>query len=235
MQLEKKFLEVVRAIQVDCKSVDINDIKIYVTCIPSVIKQEHISFLKENQPYIAKASCLIDIITFLNLYWDCFNYGILEHLVNNCGCTQTKQLMEQFVRDVKQFLKETKLADFMRISRGRKDVPPGFSQLIVRHEFDPEQKTLSYLDDFRKEFCQNYSLHQMVLIFRSMLSGSVVVVWLIPSHVVEHLCAEMENPEVDYKVLTKYSVLEVLINGIKVFVSMSGKAEEKVGCDWHCL
>ena len=42
----------------------------------------------------------------------------------------------------------------------------------------------------------------------------------------EHLCAEMKNPEVGYKVLMQYSVLEILINGVAVFVCTSGKEEE---------
>ncbi|KAL5515613.1 hypothetical protein EMCRGX_G000804 [Ephydatia muelleri] len=79
--------------------------------------------------------------------------------------------------------------------------------------------TLSDLDEFRKAFCQHYSLCQVVLMLRSMRFGSVAVVWLIPSCAVEYLCAEMKNP--DKVLLTQYSVLEVLINGMSVFVSAS--------------
>ena len=142
------------------------------------------------------------------------------------GCNQTKQLMEQFVRDVNAFMENTKLADFMGIWKGREEVPPGFSQLVVRHGLDPKQTTLCQVEQFRKDFCQHYSLHQVVLIFRSVRPGSVEVGWLIPSHVAEHLCAEMKNPEVGYKVLMQYSVLEILINGVAVFVCTSGKEEE---------
>ena len=227
-ELEEKFLEVVRVIQVDCEYVDIRDIKTYVTLIPAVMKQEHVAFLMKHKQDIAQASSVIEIITLLNLYWDCFNYGLLEHLVEKCGRNQTKELMKQFVRDMKAFMKETKLADFMRIWRGREEVPPGFSKLIARHGLDPKQTTLRQVDHFRKDFCQHYSLHQMVLIFRSVHPGSVAVVWLIPSHVVEHLCAELKNPEMGYKVLTQYSVLEVLIDEVRVFVYASGKEEEKV-------
>ena len=228
-ELEKKLPHVVQAIQEDCECVDIKKIKINVTLVPAVMKQELKSFLLEHKQAIAQASSVIEIIILLNLYWDCFNYGLLEHLVETYGRQQTKCLMEQFVQDVKAFMKETKLADFMRIWKGRKDVPPGFSELIVRHGLDPDKITLSHLDDFRKEFCPEYSLNQVVLILRSVHSGSVTVVWLIPSHVVEHLCAEMKNPEVGYKVLMQYSVLEILINGVAVFVCTSGKEEEDEG------
>ena len=232
-ELEEKFLKVVRAIQVDCTFLDINDIKIYLTLIPTVMKQDHISFLTKHNQDIAHASSVIEIILLLNLYWDCFNYGLLEHLVDKCGRNQTKQLMEQFAQDVKAFMKETKLADFMCIWKGREEVPPGFSQLVVRHGLDPKQTTLCQVEQFRKDFCQHYSLHQVVLIFRNVHPGSVKVVWLIQSHVAEHLCAEMKNPEVGYKVLMQYSVLEILINGVAVFVCTSGKEEvdeeKKVG------
>ena len=216
-------------IQLDCNSLDINKIKICLTLLPSVMKQDHISFLMKYKQDIAHASSVIEIITLLNLYWDCFNYGLLEHLVVKCGCNQTKHLMEQFVRDVNAFMENTKLADFMDIWKGREEVPPGFSQLVVRHGLDPKQTTLCQVEQFRKDFCQHYSLHQVVLIFRSVRPGSVEVVWLIPSHVAEHLSAEMKNPEVGYKVLMQYSVLEILINGVAVFVCTSGKEEEDDG------
>ena len=216
----------VLAIQVDCETVNIKDIKTYVTLIPALIKNEHIAFLMKHKQDINQASSVNEIITLLNLYWNCFNYCLLEHLVEKCGRNQTKELMKQFVRDMKAFMKETKLADFMRIWKGREEVPPGFSKLIARHGLDPKQTTLLQMDDFRKDFCQHYSLHQVVLIFKSAYFGSVAVVWLIPSHVVEHLCAEMKNPEVGYKVLTQYSVLEVLIDEVRVFVCTSGKDEE---------
>ena len=113
-ELEEKFLEVVLAIQLDCKCVDIRDIKICLTLIP----QEHKSFLMKHTQDIAHASSVIEIITLLNCYWDCFNYGLLERLVEQFGCNQTKYLMKQFVRDVNVFMENTKLADFMCICRG---------------------------------------------------------------------------------------------------------------------
>ena len=223
----------VQAIQVDCKSLDISDIKIYLTLIPTVMKQDHISFLMKHKQDIAHANSVIEIITLLNLYWDCFNYGLLEHLEVKCGCNQTKQLMEQFVRDVNAFMENTKLADFMGIWKGREEVPPDFNQLVVRHGLDPKQTTLCQVEQFRKDFCQHYSLHQVVLIFRSVRPGSVTVVWLIPSHVVQHLCAEIKNPEVGCELLMQYSVLKILVNRVGVFVCTTGKEkeddEEKVG------
>ena len=225
-KLEEKFLEVVQAFVVDCNSLDINKLKICLTLLPTVMRQDHISFLMKHKQCIDHASSVIEIITLLNWYWDWFNYGLLEHLVVKYGCNQTKHLMEQFVRDVNVFMENTKLADFMYIWKGREEVPPGFSQLVVRHGLDPKQTTLCQVEQFRKDFCQHYSLHQVVLIFRSVHPGSVQVLWLIPSHVAEHLCAETKKPEVGYKVLMQYSVLEMLINGVAVFVFTSGNEEE---------
>ena len=175
-ELEENFLEVVRVIQVDCEYVDVRRIKTYVTLIPAVMRQEHVAFLMKHKQDINQASSVSEIIMLLNLYWDCFNYGLLEHLVEKCGCNKTKQLMEQFVRDVNAFMDNTKLADFMRICRGREEVPLGFRQLIVRHGLDPKQTTLRQVDHFRKVFCPQYSLHQMVLILRSVHRGAEVKV-----------------------------------------------------------
>ena len=216
----------VQAIEVDCNCLDIKILKLRLTFLPTVMRKDHISFLEKHTQDIAHASSVIEIIMLLNLYWDWFNYGLLEHLVEKYGCNQTKQLMEQFVRDVNAFMENTKLGDFMGIWKGREEVPPGFSQLVVRHGLDPKQTTLCQVEQFRKDFCRNFSLHQLVLFFSSVRYGSVEVVWLIPSHVAEHLCAEMKNPEVGYKVLMQYSVLEILINGVAVFVCTSGKEEK---------
>ena len=225
-ELEEKFMEVVRVIEVDCKGVDISDIRRYVTLIPAVMKSEHKAFLKEHHQYIARASSVSEIITLLNLYWDCFNYGLLELLVEKFGCKETKQLMSVFDKAVNRFMDNTTLADLMCLWRGRMEVPHGFIEMITYHELNSKQATLRLVIDFRTKYCQQYSLHQVVLIFRSVHSGCVEVVWLIPCHVVEHLSTEMKNPGVGYEVLTQYRVLEVLINGARLFVSTSGKDEE---------
>ena len=210
----------------DCNSLNINELKIHLTLLPAVMKPDHKPFLMKHKPEIDHASNVIEIVTLLNLYWDCFNYGLLEHLVGKYGCNQTKQQMEQFVRDVNAFMENTKLADFMGIWKGREEAPSGFSQLVVRHGLDPKQTTLCQVEKFRKDFCHHFSLLQVVLIFRSVHSGSVTVVWLIPSHVAEHLSAEIKNSEIGYEVRMQYSVLEILINGVAVFVCTSGKEEE---------
>ena len=231
--LESKFLEVVLAFQVDCECVDIGRIKTFVTLISAMMKSEHKSFLKECEPMLVQANSVIEIFIKLNSYWDFINYGILDHLVEICGRNQTKQLMKQFVRDVNAFMENTKLADFMRIWKGREEVPSGFSKLIMHHQLNPMQITLSDLDEFRKAFCQHYSLCQVVLMLRSMRFGSVAVVWLIPSCAVEYLCAEMKNP--DKVLLTQYSVLEVLINGMSVFVSASVQDRKEKVKTQHCF
>ena len=223
-ELENKFLEVVIACQEDCEYVDIKKMKTYVTLIPAMMKSEHKSFLKDCEPVLVQANSVIEIFIKLNSYWDFINYGILDHLVEKCGRNQTKQLMESFVRDVKAFMENTKLTDFMRIWKGSKEVTPGFSQLIVHHQLNPMQITLSYLDEFRKDFCQYYSLGDVVLMLRRVQFGSVAVVWLIPSHAVEYLCAEMKNPD---KVLMQYSVQDVLIDGMSVFVRASLQDRKK--------
>ena len=46
-----------------------------------------------------------------------------------CGCNQIiKQIMEQFLQNVNIFMRETKLADFMNVWRGKGEVLPGFRE-----------------------------------------------------------------------------------------------------------
>lgn len=234
-ELEEIFLKVVKAVLVDCESVDIKDIKTYITLIPVLMKPEHLPFLTVNELAFAQATSVVEIFTKLNLYWDFMNYGILAHLVEKCGCNSTKQLMGQFVCSMEDFMSATKLADFMHVWTGRKAVPQGFTELIVHHGLDPKQTTLQQVENFRKEFCQHFSLYQVVLIFRSVHPGSVTAVWLIPSCLEEHLSTEMNN-SVILNVLKQYKILEMLINGVRVPFGMPGKDEgDKVDSELSCI
>ena len=225
-KLEDQFDNVVHATKEDCERAGLSEFQMIITGISTTLKLEHKPFLDKNITVISQATSVGDIFIPLNLYWDYLNYGLLEHLVKKCGSEHCKQMMREFVLDVEHFMATTKMADFMSVYR-QVDIPPGFNQLVTRHNLDPEQTRLLTVKDFRKEFCRHYLLHDfLTLIFSNVQSGSIEIVWLISSSVVKQLCADLKNPEVGNEVMKQYAVTEILIDGEVVFSTVSAKDDD---------
>ena len=58
-------------------------IKIDLTLLPSAIKDNHVDYIERNIKKLTEAKDLMEIICHLNIYWDSFNYTLLEMMVKN--------------------------------------------------------------------------------------------------------------------------------------------------------
>ena len=78
-------------------------------------------------------------------------------------------------------------------------------------------------------------MHKFWLIIEKVQDGSIEIVWLIPSSVVEQLRTDLMIPEVGDEVMKRmkqYRVVEILIDGEVVFSTTSAKNNDgdKVWC-----
>ena len=56
-----------------------------VTLLPNDIKHNHATFISENIKKLNEVADVKELFLLLNLYWDHFNYTLLEVLVNKYG------------------------------------------------------------------------------------------------------------------------------------------------------
>ena len=65
--------------------------------------QVHSPLLKDNEKEIRSASTVRKIFLVLKGHWSFINYGILEHIITNCGTKEDKQNLQEYINQFKKF------------------------------------------------------------------------------------------------------------------------------------
>ncbi len=195
---EKRFEDLALAALKEVKNenkVSVEDLKFGITLLPSKIKPDHASFLKDNMDILSTATNLQEIFMHLNLYWDYFNYTLLQVIIDKYGSNDLKERMQSYATDIEQFWKETTVAEFIphppkRINSNE------FIELRSVIDKPTSEYTLFEVEELRRTFCQKYNLPRFALIFSGLGKGSVVLIWSISIEFEKHLCEEEGNRDI---------------------------------------
>ena len=173
------------------------DLHYDLTLLPSEIKSNHLTFLNENLDKLLRASNLHEIFVHLNLYWDHFNYTLLEIIVNEYGSDTLKQEMKTYVSDMAIFRHETTIAEFIPSIRSKfktiQTIPREFTEIKHVIKYPISGYTLAEVEQLRRELCQSYHLPEFAVILFKLETGSMVVTWLVASELKEQLKDAMKS------------------------------------------
>ena len=207
-ELECQFLKVVRKAGRDLRTVDLSDIKLCVTQLPVSVKYQHLHFLEHNCSAIVDATSVDAIFGILGRYWDFLNCGLLNEVVHQLGNDATKQLMEQYMKRLKEFRMKTKLGDFF--GKATQNIPPHFTTFVTELGEGWEERTLEDLEQFRKELAHSMYLKDYAMHFKCAKAGSVAITWAVHSSLPE-ITDILQSA---FQLLEeKYGVLQVIFQG----------------------
>lgn len=191
--------------------VGVKELVMTVTSLPATVMDEHRVFLRENVRELCSANDITTVFVWLNTYWDYLNYTLLQYIVNQYGDPKTQQRMKVYVDDLKQFRRNTSLHLFCKAQpRRHREVPPGFRELVTKHEKSWFDCTLEDVEQFRQDFAWEYDLRQVALMLREMELGSIVITWWIPDSAVSHLRERIQSSS-GSEFLTEQGIEEVFI------------------------
>lgn len=217
-RLVRKFRGLVTTTQECVKEANVNipEFINYLTILPPELEEEHEQFLEEKAPQFCDTTLGV-IFCRLNRYWNYLNYSLLEHVVKEYGGEGLKQEMQGYVTDVQLFQKMTTLHVFKQIYKKhlRDEIPKDFRKIISEHHENWSNLTLDKVEEFRQKLVSNYKLPEFALVCLKVASGSVVIVWLIPSSFVATLKDDVRKSKKE--ILEEADVLKLMRDGDLVY------------------
>ena len=114
---ENRFGDLVDKACREVKEIDPHILFSRVTCLPVSVRRQHRTFIEEKLTNIRPPAAFESIWSILNLYWDFLNYGLLEHVINQCGSEELKQEMQSYILELSVFKQTTRLCDFIKNSQ----------------------------------------------------------------------------------------------------------------------
>ena len=121
--------------------------------LPSSLKDEHIHFLETRSSEIANATSVDQLFIIVSCYSDFYNNSLVAHIIGKFGNDKLKEDLQNYAAEFKAFCSRTNLSDFVAALTGSHDIPPGFSELVVRMGPQWELRTLK---DLRRTVQQNF-------------------------------------------------------------------------------
>lgn len=155
--------------------------------LPATIKLEHTAFLKENLPTFLRAESLEEIFMHLNLYWNFIDYSLLDYIIDRFCSDKLKKDMSEYKSDLGQFRRVTTIGEMIHSWPGRIEPPPSFTEFTSTLDRDASTFTLEELEELRMKICSEFTLSSFILMFRSVVEGSLVITWVVPSSIVVEL------------------------------------------------
>ena len=183
-----EWLEKAALKQLKEKQISVEDLCLKVTSLKCLRNDNSINFFVVNQmECLFKSSSVVIVFGFLNTYWSYLSYHLLEHVINQCSLEGLKIQMKEFKAEVNVFKEETPLGVFAEVEKKLDlKIPDGFEVLISNHKFS-KGSFLKEVERARVELNDTYRFEDFVLMVNDILSGSIKIVWLIPTSATQHV------------------------------------------------
>ena len=158
---ENRFGDLVNKACREVKKIDLHILFSRVTYLPVSVRRQHQSFIEEKLTNIPPPETFAKIWSILNLYWDFLNYGLLEHVINQCGSEDLKQQMQNYILELSVFKQTTRLCDFIESWPCRDDGPPEdqLKKVVVKMNHEWSQCTLKDVESFKKALVHKFTTY----------------------------------------------------------------------------
>ena len=191
-EFSKLLCNVRKHLQANCTEEDIQDMKVYLTSLSMSIKEDTSPrVFTSQQAEIIVYNTLPQIFQWLTLNgcWSFLNFYLLESIVDRYGDDGLKQQVAKFKEDMTIFKQDMKLADFLPAWSGRCPHVPasGFEPIILRVNKDWKDWTLAKVAKTEGFLESRFLINRFILRFANGHHGSVVIMWLVPSHAIAYL------------------------------------------------
>lgn len=222
-ELDKEFRSIVGAAFDAIKSQDLTpaDFRERVSRLGTDHQPEHSNFIKEDLIGFQPNATVVDIWIKLDTYWNYFNYGLLEHVIDEFGIESLLQRMQRYIESLESFKKETKLIDFIERYRKLDHIPSAkkLKELKVKKESpDWARCTLWEVEEFKTTLITKFFIpKEFLLVFKDATEGCICITWLVLPSIASMLQRAFKGSPSD---LHEMGIKEVYLDEHKCYPSV---------------
>ena len=98
------------------------------------------------------------------------DYDLLDYMITKFGSAELKSEMALYIEDVKIFMRETIVGDLINHWPGREVIDLNYAKFKAKFKDDPMTYTLERLNQFRRRFCSQVRLSELIFCLISVES-----------------------------------------------------------------
>ena len=219
MKLDSRFRSLHGKIEsgLELKKVTVKKLIRSLSVLPYDIEQEYKQTITEKLQDLRKEEEVSDIFCFyINPLVSFMDYGLTKHIIDQFGSNTLKKEMNEYSKDVVQFMKKTTVKQLMDYWPGQQEIHPNYTMLKVTINKDSKTYTLYDVDQLRRLYCSE--LKMSTLTFKTIglkMSNSFIVEWLVPSALVPQLVESAR--QIDFGFYFHKRMLKVMVGEKQIF------------------
>ena len=170
--------------------------------------------------------------------WGFMNYYLLESIIKQYGDDRTKEMMEQYKRDLTGYLLVTKIQDHLDAvniehpTRRMLPIPQEelFSLLKTKIKgINITNQSLKYVEDLWQSLREQFSLPKHILVLYKIAEGCLEISWCIPSELAAHIIRKAKESEHYFR---EQQFLRVSVDGVNIYTESEAgdQLKDMVSC-----
>ena len=176
--LEMKFLSVVDSANTYLTEKqrtpeELRRFKISLTRLPLSTRYKKLRFLRKEKKKITRAESIQKIFDILDLYWNYFDYSLLEYIVMKYCDTKVKKEMKRYKRKLDDFERATSVKDYTSAVPDDREFPKQISILTAKLDKDAAQCSLRHIRKIKESIAEKAALQKFGAFTRSFHTSSV--------------------------------------------------------------
>ena len=180
MQFEKKYEDLVNCVLNAFRKGGVS-IRRVLNCLrqlPVSLKLQCGEFLQSQTAHLSRASSIDKLFFILSPYWDFLNPNLLAHLAYRFGDEQTIRSVEEYLAELREFRKRTKINNF--IDKWTGIFLPGTQEIVMELGDNWKEKRLEQLEEFRIKVSRKHCFEDYVMPLKRIKVSSVDAIFSLP-------------------------------------------------------
>ena len=157
------------------------------------VAQVHSPLLKDNEEEIRSAGTVEKIFLVLKDHWSFINYGILEHIIKNCGTKEDKKNLREYKHQLKEFC-QRQIHEVPPHAYGNESRKQNWAK--VTFKLNKKFPTLEGIQETQRIIAQILDLKPSTLYLCRIDEGCVQLLYLIPPFVAKRVFPLHSDQEV---------------------------------------
>ena len=217
--MEERFgaLLVKTSTELETLKAPVDKVCLYLTSL-SASKQANAPYFDKYTAALMSESSISRIFTILSRNGDFnfLNFRLLQLAVKKFGNQNLKAQVEDYGVKVIEFMKETKLTDFLRVWSGQAAYGSVLDRqlLVVKLDREWPKATLWCIAETEKYLAGEFQLNDFIFRFKEARPGCVILMWLIPSCAAQLIKDAMKTKTPNFK---RMKIRELIVNGDVLF------------------
>ena len=134
--------------------------------------------LQSEAAHFSRASSINELFFILSSYWDFLNPSLLAHLAYRFGDEQTIRLVEDYLGELREFRKRTKINNF--IDKWTGIFLPDTQEIVMELGDNWKEKSLEQLEELQIEVSSKCCFEDYVMPLKRIKVSSVDAVFSLP-------------------------------------------------------